>query len=301
MFDEEAKEIVRNEFKSLKICKSALEKIFRYGELLYEMTGEPREFFGCLVKPKTQKDDLVSEIYLPFNTESTVSRVRFNPISDFIRNKELKLLGYEMLGEFHYHGIFPARPSSRDEEERSRILHSTSLIKFYPRKIIFEGIFTQTFRKDGKINLKTNSNFLDEIELHFTERKIPYLRKLYPYLNKLLKKIGLGSLSFENRMKKARFRVSLNLGICYAYNMILNNQREIYSEIIYYPICPACGPSKISFEKIKLEVVDDSKRINESELREILKERVIYAASRIQQKIRELDEKERMFIWSKYI
>lgn len=297
MFDEEIKEIEEKEFTSLKILRSAKEKILKYGELLTEISREVKEFAGCLVKPKFQKEDIVNDIYLPFQS-TTTSKVDLKGISDYIKLRELNLLGYDIIGEFHYHGAYSSFPSAWDQEikEKIRVLSLSPMFKSY-NKTFLKGYITNLKGDEKRINFEIDSGFLDSMELRFRD-KTPenFLSKNF---KKILKKFGIKT--FEDRLKNAEVKINLNLIVHYAYNMILNKYGDIYSEIIYLPICPACGPYQIKFKKVKTEIIEDSRKFDEEEMRKNLEERVIYGSSRLQQKIRELDEKERMLLWSKYI
>ena len=296
VFDEEIREIEEREFNCLKMLSSVKEKILKYCKLLKEISGEERELAGCLIKPKFQKNDLVTDIYLPFQV-STTSRVSLSGISDYIKVKELNLLGYEEIGEFHYHAGYAAYPSPADERigERIRILSSSSLLKLYP-KIFLKGNVSNLKFSGEEIFIKPDSRFLENIEIR-TKKSFPNL--LSKKFEKIFKRIGIKT--FEDRLRDAELKVTFNLIIHYAYNVILNKYGEIYSEVIYQPICPACGPYPIKFKRIGLEFVEDWKKLDEEEMRKNLEERVIYGSSRLKQKIRELDEKERMLLWSKYI
>lgn len=298
MFDEEIKEIEEKEFNSLKILKSTKEKIFKYSELLTKISGEIREFAGCLVKPEYQKEDIVTDVYLPFQ-KSTTSGINLSGYSDYIKLRELSLLGYHMIGEFHYHGTFLAHPSPADEEskERIRVLSSSPMVKSYTKTFLKGNANNLKFGNGERIKFNLDSRFVDSIELKLKDSIFPQF--LTDNFRKIVKKLRVKT--FEDRLREAEVKINLNLIIHYAYNMILNKDGEIYSEIIYQPICPACGPYPVKFKRVKTVVIEDFRELNEEEMKKDLEEKVIYGSSKLQQKIRELDERERMLLWGKYI
>gem|GEM_PF-4346675 len=290
MFERELERIINKEFKVVRMRKSALQKIVKYAEISENFFGG-REFGCCLIKPKAEKEDIITDVYLPFQS-TTYSSVDLRPISEIVKAKELELFGFDAVGEFHYHGIFPAFSSSKDEEikERARILSASPLKKSCYITLIsgkVEGV-----SKDGeKLSLKIPSNYLEKVELRFAERRTRFDR-----IKRILKMVGFEFL--EDELKDAFMDLKLNLVINYAYYMIMNRAKEWYSEVIYQPVCPGCGPYPISAKRVRMEILEDCKEIDEEDLRRNMEERIVYSTSRIQRRLNEL---ERMPIWSKHL
>lgn len=281
----ELKDILESDFQSLKITKDALSKAFYYGRLLEDMVGHPKEYHGCMAKPKEQKEMIVSDIVLPYHLESSGSHVKFSGVADLIRRCELGMLGYQMIGENHHHGRHATRPSPQDVSQRKRILNAVFIKNFYRNKGVRSGgtlIKSRTVERFGskKIIVETSNPFLHEIEIRAKSHKtfLSSTRKIFNYLNPLLKTIGIDITDLEDiQNEKIDFTIHSSIAIGYAYHMITNRFGDKYAELVYKPICRSCGPLSLRFKPLEIEVVEDSEEIelDQKQLKEELKKKVL--------------------------
>jgi proteasome lid subunit RPN8/RPN11 len=265
-------------FNELSISRNTFRKMMEYAKILEEESTYMREFGGIMVKSKEQKDDVVTDIFVP--RQKATSSDFYVPYSEVYNLFfEINSKNKKPLGRFHYHCLFPPYPSLKDKKERRIILAENLIFNqlFLLGGETIEGKFIDVKIKEEnnkkEIFLKSNNPYLGRIKLTWNKEqtllnKSKNVYIIHNILKNFLKKTDPYFFDVEDFIQ-ANFFIVRPKAYGYGYNFIFNKSGEMYAEIIYQRI-DSCGPvGKIKYKPLNVKIVDhhNDVKFTEEEIR----------------------------------
>lgn len=251
-------------FEEFLIGKNVVRKMIEYGRILEEESGYPREYSAYMVKSKNQKDDVITDMIVPYHDKASASHYYVSPSSYADAIFKIDSLQKHLLGRFHYHGIYAAQPSPEDMEERKFILAETMInnkIFIDGKGGIMVGRFLNAKIEDNdnieKISVETNNPYLGKVELIMRRKKqLPMPKFLHRLIKYSLEKIDHNFIDVEDFKGRIDFLITRPIVYGYGYNFILNKKNEMYAEIIYQRIEFSGPVNELKFKPLKVRLVD---------------------------------------------
>lgn len=94
----------------LTIKKEDYEKI-----LIHCKNGLPNEACGLIAGTKKGEEKSIEKVYLLTNIDASNEHFSMDPKEQLAAVKDMRVNGYELLGNFHSHPESPSRPSEEDK------------------------------------------------------------------------------------------------------------------------------------------------------------------------------------------
>lgn len=254
-----ARQEKKEKIMDVQITQYALDRAFKYAELVCDVHNRELECIGYLITPKNSGDRIARDAYLAREQEVGGAHVELSAEDVIKAGREIDSLGHRVLGWWHSHAGFHTFHSGTDANNQMTVLNEIAPIN-YIREIEERKLENMEIQKlDGKLILfdKKNPRLKYEIKVGDSDLAIAGL-----------------NISEEKRTGFAYSLVVNNTKSWSIFGRKKEGKREPYAEIATREFCPDCRKTHDKSEKAKITIFPETGIMNEEEMKQEVKDRV---------------------------
>ena len=230
----------RNLISQVYITSPALEKAYRYAELVCDVLKESLECYGYLITPKDTNDRVARDVYLAANQEASSAGVEVSGQGIIESGREIDKIGFRVLGWWHSHADFDTFHSSTDNKNMLKILNVIAPTNYIVGR-------REILLLNGQVGVRRKGKDVEIYDVNNPDRRITF---------------NPNGEDFDPELLSALSDVKVNMPVRvgFAYSVVVNARRgKPYCEIATKDYCGLCWEGDERSVKSRLRIVDGPK------------------------------------------
>ncbi len=239
----------------IDILDYAINKAYAFANITSDIVGHPIECCGYLISPKFDYSGVVQDVCLAKKQEVSESRCKLNIDAIYDSIDAINSIGHKLNGAWHNHGSNGVFHSHIDIPQFDAIMHEC---------------FVNNIKEIGK-----KKKYLAEQPYH---TKITTIngKKYYEISTKDIprKTIYISGDNLSKEFKLTEIFEETPNGIRHAYGIVINNLGDKKYTVLAYK--DPNNSEAVLTENVPLNIISTGRKVNTSELENIVKNNVIY-------------------------